>query len=838
MRYFSTLIIFFSLAIIQINAQSKKSLNITKTAKAPKIDGVLDDLVWKNTLEAATDFTQFRPEMGVVEKSHQKTIVKMVYDDNAIYIGAYLKDHPKDIQKQFTSRDNFGQSDFFGVVLNPNNDSQNHTEFFVFSSGTQADALASPSMPRGEDFGWNAVWDSAVKIVEDGWIVEMKIPYRTLRFSNDNVQTWGIQFHRRFRIDNSQYSWNPIDRTKGYSGIYHGELTGIQNIEPPTRLSFYPFISGISTTSDGETEKDLNIGLDVKYGLTENFTLDATLIPDFSQVAFDNRSLNLGPFEQTFSEQRQFFKEGVDLFNKGKLFFSRRIGNAPIEHENIEDELVNNNNTVEEIIDNPDNVKTLNAIKVSGRTKKGLGFGFFNAITEKTQARIKRTEYIRDESSQEITDSIVTYRNRITEALANYNILVVDQQFGTNSSVSLINTNVTREGYFRDANVTGALFDITNKNNKYNYSGEIKMSHLNLESGTETGYSSSIEFAKVSGNYRYNFGHELADRKYDINNLGLQLRNNYNNFYSEASYRIFEPTKKLNSFRVFLSAKYNRLFNPGRYTGNRIRLNVNAQTKKLMRFGGNINASIGKQHDYFGPRDIENNRFFTFKNFVRNTVWVQTNRNKTFSIQAALGAGTLFDKERDLFSHWLELEPIWRISNKFRINYEYEYANNKGSRGWVETNDSDIIYGERDQIEIENSISASYNFNPLNALTLTFRNYWTTVTYDYDLFSLLENGKLTTGSGYNLDNISLNPNINFSTWNLDLRYSWQFAPGSQIIALYRNQLFNEDTASKDSFVKSINTLFDQPIEHTFSLRFIYFIDYNNLKNVFKNKSNS
>ena len=106
-----------------------------------------------------------------------------------------------------------GNPIFLAIIINPNNDAQNDTEFFVFSSGTQADAIANPS--NGEDFGWNAVWESKVNMVKDGWIVEVKIPYSALRFSNQDVQTWGLQFHRQFRRDRSQYTWNPIDRTKG-----------------------------------------------------------------------------------------------------------------------------------------------------------------------------------------------------------------------------------------------------------------------------------------------------------------------------------------------------------------------------------------------------------------------------------------------------------------------------------------------------------------------------------------------------------------------------------------------------------------------------------------------
>jgi hypothetical protein len=826
------LLIFF----FTTNSQEKKKLTILRVANAPKIDGVLDDLAWENA-EQASGFTQLRPDMGVPEKEHQKTIVKMAYDDNAIYICAHLKDKPEDIQKQLTSRDEFGQSDFFEIILNPNNDAQNDTKFFILSSGTQADALSSPSMQNGNDFGWNAVWDSAVKIVEDGWIVEVKIPYRELRFSNDDIQTWGLQFHRRFRINNSQYSWSPIDRTIGNSGIYHGELNGIQHIKPPTRLTFYPFVSGITTSLNGKNETDLTLGLDLKYGITENFTLDATLIPDFSQAGFDNLRLNLGPFEQTFSEQRQFFTEGVDLFSKGNLFFSRRVGSAPVGAENIEDELINNNIINEEIIDNPAVIKTLNAIKVSGRNKKGLGIGFFNAITEKTAARIKTTEYTRD-SAQEITDSIISYRNRITESLANYNILVIDQQFRGNSSVSLINTNVTRNGKFRDANVTGALFDISNKANKYNYRGEVKTSTINEDGTIKTGFSSMFRFAKTSGNYRYNFGHTLANRTYDINDLGLINRNNYSNFFGNASYQIFEPTKKLNSLSLNLSANYNSLYKPGKYTGNDIEISIEGQTKKLLRFNGNIGAGIGKQHDYFGPRDIENNRFFTFKNWFNTRASIETNENKPLSIELSIGMGTLFDNERDLFSYNFSIEPTWLLSDKFKISYEYKYRNGKGARDWVDTNDTDIVYGERDQVTVENSISSSYNFDPLNSLKFKFRHYWTTVDYDYSLFSLLDNGKLNSDSGYNVDNIGFNPNINFSTWNLDLNYSWQFAQGSFLTALYRNQLFNSDELSEEYYFNTLNTLFNQPIQHTFSLRLQFFIDYNNAKNILKKKINS
>lgn len=806
-RFFLTL---FFLSFLYSSGQDKKKLNIERTNQAPKIDGILDDTVWEHA-EIATDFIQFRPDVGKASTLDNKTIVKMAYDDTGIYIAAYMYDDPELISKQFTSRDNFGQSDFFGVVFNPNNDAQNDTEFFVFTSGTQADAVATPS--NGEDFGWNAVWDSAVKIKDDGWAVEMKIPYRALRFSTD-VDTWGLQFHRRFRRDNSQYSWNPIDVTKGNIGLYHGELTGIKNVEPPIRLNLYPFAS---TVFDNMNKPDFNIGMDVKYGITENFTLDATLIPDFSQAGFDNLSLNLGPFEQTFSDQRQFFTEGVDLFNKGNLFFSRRVGSRPSGSANLAD--------TEEITERPE-VKVLNAIKVSGRTKKGLGIGFFNAITQKTDVHIRNTE-------------TGTSRKETVEPFTNYNIIVLDQQFNGNSSIGIVNTNVTREGHFRDANVTALVSNIFNKRNTYNIRTDLKMSNRNLDTGTETGLSSFFYIRKAHGKVRYSFDHSFANENYDINDLGLNFTNNYNDFGIDASYQIFEPTEKLNNFSINAWYNYRRLYKPSTFTGQNAGISVYGKTKKeLMDYGGNINHQMGKQYDFFEPRDFENKRYFIYENRFNGNVWISTNYNKTFALDANIGGATLFEDDRDYNVLWYSISPRVQISDKFLVSYSFNYENEWKDRGYANDSngiDDEIIFGQRDQQTIVNRISGGYNFNPFNSINLTFRNYWTTVDYEDHPYFLQDNGRLIK-SDETFDELGLDSsNVNFSTWNIDLSYSWQFAPGSFLTALYRNQLFNSDSRSKDNFGDSLNTLLDQDMQHIVSIRLQYFIDYNGLRSVFKKK---
>ena len=808
MKHFVFIALLF-LAISSVYCQEKKSLQIHRATIAPKIDGVLNDEAWQDA-EIAENFIQFRPEVGNKKEDYQKTQVRVTYDDDAIYFAAYLYDNPDEIMKQFQSRDNFGINDFFGVIINPNNDSQNDTEFFVFPTGNQADAIQSPGI--GEDFGWNAVWQSAVKIVEDGWVVEMKIPYSTLRFSNKKEHVWGLQFHRQFRSDRSQYTWNPINPEVGSGSLYHGEIKGLKDIQPPTRLMLYPYASTvISKKGEADITDEYNIGLDLKYGITENFTLDATLIPDFSQVGFDDVQLNLGPFEQQFSEQRQFFTEGVDLFTKGNLFYSRRIGNAPTGNPDLEEDEI--------VSDYPDKVKTLNAFKISGRTKNGLGVGLFNAITEKTYATINDT----------ITNDS---RKELVEPLTNYNIFVIDQQFNGNSSVSLINTNVTRNGHFRDANVTAVLLDYANKKNTVGVEAAVKHSFLNLEEDNQSGFNTEIEIGKISGNYQYSFAHRLADEKYDINDLGILFRNNYSNFSADFSYRIFEPVGNLIGFNYGFWANYRMLYNPSTYTGKNIGGRVFFQTKSLLAYGGSVNYEIGKQYDYFEART--EGRYFIYENWVNANAWISTNYNKKFAYDFNLGFGTLFEDGRDMFNFDFRISPRVRFNDRFTLIYNMNFNNSNGGRGYIQDLNNEIIFGQRDRTTLVNSLTGNYNFNVFHALSLTFRNYWSVVTYNNQLYTLENNGHLSTEDGYTLDDVS-NPNVNFNTWNLDFGYSWQFAPGSTLTALYRNSLFDFSNASRDTYFDSVGNLFNQPIDHNFSLRVVYFIDYNNVKNIFNKK---
>ncbi|MCI2227877.1 DUF5916 domain-containing protein [Polaribacter sp. MSW13] len=822
------LILIFLTYTYQLSAQNKpnrKTIKTVRVSKAPKIDGILNDDAWKNT-EVITDFVIFRPDNGKPVSREYQTSVKVIYNDDAVYISAQMNDpNPKEIPKEFAIRDNFSISDFFLVTINPNDDGQNPFEFIVQATGNQADAKVSNG---NEDLNWSAVWESAVSTDHKGWNVEMKIPYRALRFANRPIQSWGFNFHRRLEKLNTQHTWTHVDNSVGNWTQYDGLITDFKDIKPPTRLNLYPYASATTTSYKGKSEFDYSLGMDIKYGLTENFTLDATLIPDFSQVGFDNVVLNLGPFEQQFTEQRQFFTEGTELFNKGNLFYSRRIGSSPIDQFNVSSTLIEQDNfdsngkrVNEEIIDYPTKVTMLNAVKISGRTKSGLGIGFFNAITEKTQATIKTTT---EQTNGGATSKTITTRKEVIDPFTNFNILVLDQQFNQNSTVSLINTNVTRNGRFRDANVTALNWHIETKDSKYNVDGSVKMSNLSDDIyNPNTGYTFDNSFGYNSGNWNWELGYNFENKDFNPNDFGILFSNNEQTIYGSAGWTTLQPTKRFNSYNFSLYNQLKFQHFSGIYTGYDLSLSYNAQTRNRFSYGGNINYST-ESKDFFEPRQGTTSGVYFLQPESKNiNIYISTNSQKKLELNTSAYYTGYTNNPKT--GYGFSIAPRYRFTDQFSLTYNMNFNKTNNDQGYIDEVASDIIFGMRDRKSYTNTLSGKYSFSTKSSLALSFRHYWGSVSYN-SYHTLNSEGNLDPNNTYSGDD------VNFNSWNLDLNYVWQFAPGSQLIAFYRNSLVNQDNKSNLSFFNNLDNLFKQSQRHTFSVRLVYFIDYNKLKNLF------
>ena len=788
-------------------SQQQKTLTATRIYKAPIIDGQLDDPIW-STLPYFGDFNMLEPgTQGAIDVAYQ-TKVQLAYDDSAVYIAAYMDDpNPESIASQFSQRDDLSaQADFIAVALNTYNDGINETRFGVTSAGTIFDSKISIN---DEDLGYNVVFQCKISKDSKGWYAEFKIPYNALRFPEIEVQNWSINFYRRIINNNQTHSFAAIDNTKGRTTQYNAAILGVEKINPPIRLTFFPFTQAAVSTLEGESTTNFSAGVDLKYGLSDSFTLDATLIPDFGQAAFDEITLNLGPFEQTFEEQRQFFTEGTELFNKGNLFFSRRVGGAPSrEITDLEPDQV-----VEQY---PESVTLLNAVKISGRTKDNLGIGFFNALTEKTYAKIV------DQQTGAVDKVVV-------EPLSNYNIIVLDQQFNDNSSIALINTNVSRDGQFRDANTTAVVYDVSNKQNTFNIFGRNVASNVSDQNRITSGFLSEIELSRIKGRFRYRIEHKLANTTYDINDLGLNRRNNFNNLEAEISYENFEPTKIFNKYKFELSARHRRLYDPNVVTGNSFRLESFFVLTSRVAFGGFMDYRSSSDN-YFEPR-VEG-KFVTFSKSLGSKIFLSTDYRKAFAVDVGIGQRKDFDQpQKQLF---LEFSPRYRFSDKFLVLVNTDFTQRNNQFGYIDNTDTDVFFGQRDIQALENSVTASYNFDPYKAIDLRFRNYWTSVDYSDGIFFKLNDDGSKDVIDYQITEDN-DPNTNFNIWNLDLSFRWRFAPGSEASLLYRNQIFNNDNQATLGYTESLNNLFKQSIQNTISLRITYFLDYNNVAHFFRKK---
>ncbi|MHC0446030.1 DUF5916 domain-containing protein [Flavobacterium sp. 3-218] len=802
-------IIFFGflLSVLSSYGQNqKKSIQAQVTPLAITIDGKLDETAWEN-VPIATDFIMLEPDNGKAIPHEKRTEVKVVYNNDAIYIGAMMYDNePSKILKEISQRDNFGTADLFGVFINGFNDGQQDFMFYVSAADVQGDCIMTDA--NGEDYSWDAVWISKASLAENGWIVEMKIPYSALRFSAENRQTWGINFFREIKRERFKYTWNFVDRKIGTFTQQAGTLEGIENIKPPTRLFFMPYASYYLNASDGQkTYGTVKGGMDIKYGITDAFTIDAILVPDFGQTKYDDQILNLGPFEQQFNENRAFFTEGTDLFSKGNIFYSRRIGGAPSVDPSL--------NENEEITELPAAVNLVNALKLSGRTKDGLGIGILNAVTEKTFATIKDT--ISGET-----------RRTVVEPLTNYNVLVLDQRFRKNSSVTFINTNVTRNGHFRDANVTGLAWDLNTKANTYSLFGNVKYSSIN-DTKDKNGVFSTVSLAETSGKYRYSVGTDFVSKDFDPNDLGINFYTNYYNIYGNANYRILNPTKRFNSFRIDyeMYAEFNN--ESGKVQDNKIAAEVNLSTIRNNYYGAGFTASPLESHDYYEPRAA--NRYVIIPRKIDFWGSISTNYNHKFALD--LNPSVSIADERGRAAYGVDIGPRYRFSDKLLLTYTFSFLKRNNNKGFIDSLDDDdnentaetIVFANRDVITYANTISGKYAINSAMTLNLAIRQYWSSAE-NKDILKLDSDGTLDPYPQY-----TENKNSSFYSWNADLSYSWWFAPGSQLSALYRNNASNFERIIHKDFKHNVTELLNNDaLNHIFSISVKYFIDYNAVKN--------
>ena len=517
---------------------------------APRLDGRLDDPVWQQAAPIS-EFTQVEPEDGAAPS--EETDVRVAYDGAALYVGARMYSvDPEGVTGRLGRRDSYTSSDLFTVAIDSYHDHRTSFRFRVNPRGVRFDDVTANDDDEGDE-SWDPVWDVATRVDSLGWVAEIRIPFSQLRFSAADEQLWGINFTRLIFAKNELVRWSWAPNTEQGFASQFGHLQGLRGLEQPRRLEVLPYVVTKSDHLQGADPNDpfhdgsvqsVTGGLDLKYGVTSDLTLDATVNPDFGQVEADPAVVNLTAFETRFEERRPFFVEGANIFQFGagsggfvfgapELFYSRRVGRSP-------------SRTVFEpdaYVDNPTATRILGAAKLSGKTG-GWSIGFLDALTRREHAQIQTPDGERT--------------SELVEPLSNYGVLSVRKDLREGATgLGFLSTMVVRDlsdpalaGLRASAFSGGADFFHRFADNQFAVSGTASGSYIHGDTLAITiaqrssaryfqrpdqgyvsvdrgatglaGYAASVQVGKVSGNWVYGTDAYAYSPGFEVNDAGFQ----------------------------------------------------------------------------------------------------------------------------------------------------------------------------------------------------------------------------------------------------------------------------------------------------------------------------
>lgn len=511
-----------------------RKLHAVHTSKAPTIDGRLDDALWAEA-EESHGFIQREPDGG--KPATHDTSVRVALDDANLYVALRMVDpDPAAIVSRIHRRDQDSATDWVGVAVDGYLDRRTARLFMVNAGGVQRDGLIFND--TNEDMAWDAVWESAVHIDEGGWSAEFRIPLTVLRFSQGSG-AWGLQAFRSIARLREVSFWAPVGQTEARFVSRFGLLDGVERADPPLSLTVTPYGSlteQVDVDPDAQLQTDLALraGADLRYGITPQITLDATVFPDFGQVEVDAAQINLTAFEAFFPEKRPFFLEGSDIFqlqgsDNMSFFYSRRIGARQSD--------------------------ILGAAKVSGRTTGGLGVGIIEGTTGEVWDQFV------DEDGEEV--------DVLVQPASNYAVARMRQDVGAYSYIGGIVTAVNRAdgpvaggsadivapGLGADAYSGAFDFALTDSSARYSVAGvtggSVRMVEEGGESFSQVGTVGRLRLGKDSGEHvvaAVEYGY--ASPELNLNDMGYLTQPNQHSGWGWVQWRKLDGLGPFRQVRV------------------------------------------------------------------------------------------------------------------------------------------------------------------------------------------------------------------------------------------------------------------------------------------------
>ncbi len=822
-------------------ADTLKSIDALRLppGEAPVLDGRLDDAAWSRAAPAR-GFVQFTPNPGA-PASHD-TEARVAYDDQAVYVALRMHDpRPDSIVGQLSRRDENPYSDRVLVAFDSYHDRRTAYAFGVNPRGVKTDLFV---FNDGEDdTGWNAVWDAAARVDSAGWTAEFRIPLSQLRYSAADLEggkVWGFNVKREVARTREESFWAPL--LPNVSGMVSrfGELRGLSGLPSPRRLEVQPYSVAQLTRAPEEggnpfyrrNDSAAGVGADVKYGITSNFTLTATLNPDFGQVEADPSQVNLSAYESFFPEQRPFFVEGADIFRFGlgagdgdfgseALFYSRRIGRAPQGTSRIPDDAAFDRT--------PDASTILGAAKLTGKTPGGWSVGVLNAVTGREEARFTLPGETRD-------------RSTAVEPLTNYAVGRVIRDFRQGKSAvggifSMTHRRLDEEDsldFLRSAAYAGGVdarhrfgggnWEVRTwvlgsvvtgdstairraQRSSTRYFQRPDADHLDYD-WTRTslsGWAASMEMLKIGGgNWRGGGVANLRSAGFEVNDLGYQRDADQALAAGFLQYRRSEAGKTFRSWNLNLNG----------WTASTL-------GREVTSLGGNVNGSFQLLNFWNGNAGIGREMGVTSVKALRGgpsldvpgsvNLWMGMSSDRRQKVFGGLSASTWWEDETDGRSWEVSPWATWRASTRSELSLSPSVSRSLSAWQWVDGVESDdgeshYVFGRLDQTTAALTARLSYTFTPDLSLQLYAQPFVSAgEASDFREVALTQGGsRVAAADGFaaRLRPLDLvrgedgyrapgagglrfdSPDFNFKEFRSNAVLRWEYRPGSTLFVVW------------------------------------------------------
>lgn len=863
------------------NAATIPSLQAIHAESSEKIelDGKLNEAVWQHS-PVATGFIQRSPRDG--HRATEKTTARVIYTNEAIYVGIKAYDAAMDsVAATLFRRDGSAYSDWVYASFDSYDDNRTSFNFAVNPKGVQKDILIFDN--DSEDIRWDAVWEAETKINADNWTVEMRIPLSQLRYStSQGKQSWGVNFQRRIARKEEIAFWAPIPQDAAGIVSQYGELRGLTELKKPERLELIPYVSSSLTRAPSEPTNpfyeanDLNasVGGNLKYGLTSDVTLTATINPDFGQVEADPAVINLSAFETYLEAQRPFFLEGTEIFQFGNtqtfnrfgnpiVFYSRRIGRQPqgsVYAAGVEAQHV----------DQPDQTSIAGAAKVSGKMDNGLSFGILNAFTTREQA-----VYTSPGAS--------TAQSIAVEPPTNYFVSRLKKDFnkgktivgGYFSSVNrFMDTEYLISELHEDSYIGGVDFEHSWKNREWIVSGVFSGSHVSgsQEAILQTQLSSSRYFNRPDAHYlsvdpqrtslsgfagefsagrfggdhwRGSITYSTVSPGYEVNDIGFETSADYHGLSSLLQYRETQPAApfRFYNINVYTNQQWNY---GGDLTYNGIATSGNMDFSNLWSFAFNVTYNGKAYEDRLlrgGPQALSPAR-------IQYSGVLQTNASKKISAEIGhmrvndMSGGMLRDVYMDL-----TFRPTSYIQVTISPNYNYQTNTGQYVRA-VDDPTASHTYGTRyvfadiDQKTLSAGFRLDWTFSPEISLQtyirpfITSGNYYnykeftTPRAYNFEVYGEDAGTINQKDNTYFIDPDASGPAETFSILNGDFNFRsiqtnavfrWEYSPGSTLFLVWQQDRRSSERFSNLQFSRDFNRLWHSEPTNIFLIKLSYWL---------------